>query len=234
MSQPFANQTALVTGAGSGMGRAIAIELARGGAVVYLLARTAATLSQTQQQAPKSIPIPADLTNDDDIKSVTHTITKLDILVHCAATFARGPIESAPVAELDSQYRTNVRGPYLLTQSLLPVIKSAMGQIVFVNSTAGLNAAAQIGAYSASKHALKAVADALRDELNASGVRVMSVFPGRTDSPMQREVHRLEGKHYDPTKLMQPQDVADVVISALALPRTAEVVNLTMRQMHKV
>jgi short-subunit dehydrogenase len=138
-------------------------------------------------------------------------------------------VETAPVEVLDGQYRVNVRAPYLITQALLPKLKASRGQIVFINSTAGLTARAQVSQYAASKHALKALADSLRDEVNADGVSVLSVYPGRTASPMQAAVHQLEGRAYHPEKLMQAEDVAEIILSALALPRTAEVTDIQVR-----
>jgi NADP-dependent 3-hydroxy acid dehydrogenase YdfG len=71
----------------------------------------------------------------------------------------------------------------------------------------------------------------LRDEVNKKGVRVITIFPGRTATPMQEEVHRYEGKPYDPSRFLQPADVAAVALNALALPRTAEVTDLHIRPM---
>jgi NADP-dependent 3-hydroxy acid dehydrogenase YdfG len=104
--------------------------------------------------------------------------------------------------------------------------------VVFVNSSAGFHPArAGWAAYSASKHALRALADGLRDEVNRQGVRVITIFPGRTATAMQEEVHRYEGRDYDPERFLQPRDVAAAVLSSLALPRTAEVTDLHIRPM---
>jgi len=126
-----------------------------------------------------------------------------------------------------------VRGPYLLTQCLLPLLRRRPGQVVFINSSAGLTARANVGQYAATKHALKAVADSLRDEVNRDGVRVLSVFPGRTATPTQEALHRLEGRPYRPERLLQPADVAAVVVHALGLPRTAEVTEIKIRPLVK-
>jgi NADP-dependent 3-hydroxy acid dehydrogenase YdfG len=85
--------------------------------------------------------------------------------------------------------------------------------------------------YAASKHALRALADGLRDEVNKKGVRVITVFPGRTATPMQEAVHRYEGRPYDAERFLQPEDVAAAAVNALALPRTAEVTDLHIRPM---
>jgi NADP-dependent 3-hydroxy acid dehydrogenase YdfG len=90
-----------------------------------------------------------------------------------------------------------------------------------------------VGQYAASKHALKAIADSLRDEVNTEGIRVLSVYPGRTASPLQAAVHQMEGRTYHPERLMQPEDVALAVINALGLPRSAEVTDIHIRPMAK-
>jgi NADP-dependent 3-hydroxy acid dehydrogenase YdfG len=105
------------------------------------------------------------------------------------------------------------------------------GQIVFINSSVGLRARAGVGQYAATKHALKALADSLREEVNASGVRVISVYPGQTASPMQADLYEAAQKIYTPERLLQASDVAEVVVCALSLPRSAEVTDIALRPM---
>jgi NADP-dependent 3-hydroxy acid dehydrogenase YdfG len=157
----------------------------------------------------------------------------IDILVHSAGVYAMGKLEAAPVTDLDLQYRTNVRAPYLLTQALLPLLRRRQGQVVFINSSVGLAARGQVGSYAATKHALRALADSFRDEVNVEGLRVLSVYLGRTASPMQAMIHTMESKTYHPEYLLQPSDVAAVVLNALCLPRTAEVTDIHIRPMRK-
>ncbi len=107
------------------------------------------------------------------------------------------------------------------------------GQIVFVNSSAGLVARANVGQYAASKHALKAVTDSLREEVNGRGLRVLSLYLGRTATPMQAAVHKMEKRNYRPERYLQPEDVAAMVLCALQLPRSAEVTDISMRPMLK-
>lgn len=125
------------------------------------------------------------------------------------------------------------RAPYLLTQILLPALRRTKGQVVFINSTAGLDGKANAAAYSASKHALRGFADSLRDEVNADGVRVLDVFLGRTDTPMQQEIFRAQGKPYNGERFLRPQDVATVLMPLLHLPASAEVTDLVLRPVLK-
>lgn len=233
----FKGHVALVTGAGSGIGRALAVALAGDGASVWLVGRRRALLAAVAERARppagEAVCCPADVGVERDVEQVTARLTseagRLDLLVHAAGAYARGPVAAATLADLDSQYATNLRGPWSLTRAVLPLLEAASGQVVFVNSTAGLRAAAGVAQYAATKHALRGLADALRDEVNERGIRVLTVFIGRTATPLQAAIHAAEGKPYVPGRLLQPEDVAAIVTAALALPRTAEVTDITIR-----
>jgi NADP-dependent 3-hydroxy acid dehydrogenase YdfG len=150
-------------------------------------------------------------------------------LVHSAGVIFLGPFEKVGIENLDEQYRINVRAPYLLTQKLLPTITKSKGQIVFVNSTAGLSSWENNSQYSASKHALRAVADSLRKEVASSGVKVMSVFPGATDTPMQKQVQQMEGNEYDPDNFLAASEVARTIITSISLPQNSMITEITIR-----
>jgi NADP-dependent 3-hydroxy acid dehydrogenase YdfG len=237
MGSPLSGRVAVVSGAGGGIGRAIAEALGAAGARVALLGRTLERLDEAAAASGDARSYRVDITDDDALGAIVDRLHRdhasIDVLVHCAGVHAMGAIERAPVADLDRQYRTNVRAPYLLTQHLLPALRQSNGQVVFINSSVGLDARAQVGPYASTKHALRAIADSLRDEVNADGVRVLSVYLGRTASPMQRDIHAAEGKPYRPADLLQPDDVASMVVAALSLPRTAEVTELRIRPMRK-
>src|SRR5262245_11459316 len=177
----------------------------------------------------------ADLSRDEDlsrlIAALQGDLQRLDVLVHSAGAIATAPLVSASLGDFDRQYRTNVRAPYALTQAMLPKLRACQGQIVFINSSAGLNTEHNVAAYAASKHALKAVADGLRNEVNSEGIRVITVYPGRTATEMQAGIHASEGRKYQPENLVQPSDIASVVLNALALPRSAEVTDIRIRPM---
>ncbi len=230
---------AVVTGASSGIGRAIALELAARGTSLWLIARRPegleATVAEARRHGVTARSCPLDIRSDGDLERLRDRLRGecegLDILVHSAGAHSLGPVAEAPVAELDEQYQVNLRGPYVLTQLLLPLLRARSGQIVFVNSSAGLEARARVGAYAATKHALKGLADALRQEVNAEGIRVLSVYPGRTATPMQEMVHQQERKPYCPDRLLQPADVAAAVVSALGMDRTAEITDIRVRPM---
>jgi NADP-dependent 3-hydroxy acid dehydrogenase YdfG len=237
----FADQIAVVTGASSGIGKAIALALAARGTTLCLIGRRLETLqsvAKSAQVTPCRVKCyHADLTRDEDIGELTAGLERdfgtLDLLIHSAGVYSLGRIEAASVKDFDWQYRTNVRAPYLVTQALLPMLRCRRGQIVFINSSVGTSAPANVGQYAATKHGLKAIADSLRNEVNADGVRVLSVYLGRTATPMQAAIYEMEGRTYHPEILLQPEDVARVVINALILPRTAEVTDISIRPLTK-
>ncbi len=238
--QDFDNQTAVITGASSGIGRATALALAQHGVNLCLLGRNESALEATAKQAQSyNTKVSLYLVDLADIASIQAMLTaiksvrQVNILIHSAGVFSMGNLATASLESLDYQYQVNVRAPYWITQALLPRMPAFNAQIVFVNSTVGLTARGGVGQYAASKHALKAIADSLREELNPQGIRVLSVYPGRTASPMQAQVYASEGKPYRPEKLMQPEDVAATILQTLRLPKTAAVTDLRLIPLSK-
>lgn len=233
-------RTVVVTGASSGIGRAIAVAASREGACLCAVGRNHEELVEAVSEASQFSQVKAfqaDLTSEEEIEPLLQYLEqagKVDVLIHCAGIMLSNRMECASVDDLDLQYAINVRAPYALTQRLLPLLISAHGQIVFINSSVGLTARLpDLGQYSATKHALKAIADSLREELNPKGVRVVSLYLGRTATPLQEARFREEGRPYRPELLLQPEDVATMVAHILRLPRTAEVTDISMRPMCK-
>jgi NADP-dependent 3-hydroxy acid dehydrogenase YdfG len=237
----LAGLNAVVTGASGGIGRAIAISLARNGAGVCAIGRNEVSLAETIQQVKlhsRALSFQADLTLDNNISRLEDLLEKdfkrVDILVHSAGVIHHSPMQSARIEDLDEQYSSNVRTPYLVSQSLLPLLKLSHGQIVFIHSTLSVSAKQpDVGQFAATQHAMKAIADSLREEVNSEGIRVLSVYPGRTATQRQKRLYKLADKAYKPELLMQPEDIAVMVVAALSLPRTAEVTDISMRPMLK-
>lgn len=232
--------TAVVTGATRGIGRAIACALAGGGAEVCLIGRDERRLEDVQQEchlvASSATSHPCDLSSVDEIRRLVAEIDDkpVDILIHAAGIFTQQRYEDATAEDLDHLHAINVRAPYLLTQALLPKLKERNGQVVFINSSAAeQKSKGHISAYTASKYALRAVADSVRDSVNEFGVRVMAVYPGRTATQMQEQIHALEDREYSPERLLQPEDIAQIVVDSLKLPRTAEVTDISIRPFMK-
>jgi NADP-dependent 3-hydroxy acid dehydrogenase YdfG len=232
----FTDRVVVVTGASSGIGRAIALTLADRGAMVCLIGRDLDRLkTATESIADKSkiFYYQADLLVDEDIHRSIATIKsaheRIDILIHSAGIISIGNLETAPIEDFDRQYRLNVRAPYLLTQQLLDSIKVSQGQIVFINSSVCQNIKAGIGQYTATKQALKAIADCLRAEVNVDGVRVVSFYVGQTATPMQAALYDTTGRTYQPERLLQSQDIANTVLHTISLSPTAEITDVHIR-----
>jgi NADP-dependent 3-hydroxy acid dehydrogenase YdfG len=238
---PLTGRLAVVTGASSGVGRAIALALARQGAETCVLGRNSDALAETVdavQQFSSATSFPVDLTKEEKFETLLRHVEEkaggLDILVHSAGVIHQDQMEHARIEDFDSQYATNVRAPYLLSQRLLPALTKARGQIVFINSSVGMAVRRpEVGQYAATKHALRAIADSLREEVNPKGIRVLSLYLGRTATPMQEALYQKEAREYQPETLLQPEDVASVVVHTLMLPRTAEVTEISIRPMTK-
>jgi NADP-dependent 3-hydroxy acid dehydrogenase YdfG len=232
----------VVTGATSGIGHRLTLALAREGAVVWAIGRTVERLetlaADVQGLRGEVAPVLADLENDEDLKKASeHILSRtetVDILVHSAGAIVLGSFESVPGAAFDRLYRVNLRAPFVLTQGLLAALRRAQGQVVFINSSAGLRASAGNVLYAATKHGLKAIADGLRDEVNPDRIRVISVYLGRTATPMQRSVHEYEGREYHSELLLRADDAVDVVLAALSLSATGEVTDVSVRPIAKL
>jgi short-subunit dehydrogenase len=224
--------THVITGAGAGIGAAVAGRLAERGDDLVLVVRDRARAADLRERFPRARTVVADLAAPAGIEqawAVDGIPERVDSVVHAA-----GVVELASVAETSSAVwaRTldvNLVAAAELTRVLLPGLRAARGHVVFVNSGSGLRANPGWSAYAASKHGLRALADALRSEEQEAGVRVTSVYPGRTATGMQEKVHAQEGKDYDPTDWIDPSSVATTVVAALDLPRDAEMTDVTLR-----
>lgn len=227
-------QVVLVTGASGGIGSAISLELLAAGAKVILTGRSKARLQNVVPRTggERIELLEADLTDAAAVQNVGSRVAqqgRLDALILSSGIYERS--DSPETFRL--QLAANVLGPYALIQVLLPLLVQNQGQIVFINSSQALRASATVGQYAATMHAAKAVADSLRDEINERGVRVMTLYLGRTAGERQRRIFELEGRAYPPETLIQPSDVARTVVYLLQMPKTAEVTDLMIRPMKK-
>ena len=230
------NKVALVTGASSGIGLEACIQLLEKGVRLYMVGRDLtilkARISECQFEDDQLHFIQADLANDSDIMNIVNELEKedgIDFLIHSAGIIFLGPFETESIDNFDKQYRVNLRAPFLITQKLLPKVKNNKGQIVFINSTAGLSAWENHSQYSATKFGLRAVADSLRVEVAPFGVKVISIFPGSTDTPMQEQVQQLEGNPYNPNKFLTSSEVVHSILCSISLPRNSIITEVTIR-----
>ncbi|MGH3689433.1 MAG: SDR family oxidoreductase [Microbacterium sp.] len=224
--------THLITGAGSGIGAVLSRRLLDRGDHVVVLARDAGRARQIAAELPGATVLVGDLAQPGRLSwalSKQHLPDRIDSLVHVAGVVELGDVADLAPALWEQQLAVNLVAPAELTRLLLPVLRVSQGQVVFVNSGAGLRANAGWSAYAASKHGLRALADALRAEEAQHGVRVTSIYPGRTATPMQERVHQQEGQDYDAGRFITPDAVATTILTALDLPRDAEITDLTVR-----
>ncbi|MEU9043562.1 MULTISPECIES: SDR family oxidoreductase [unclassified Kitasatospora] len=222
----------LITGAGSGIGAVLAGKLAERGDDLWLLARDARRAAELRERFPGARTLVGDLGDPAKLSwAFGHQAlpVTLDSLLHVAGVVELGQVGELPVKAWQQTLNVNLVAPAELTRLLLPSLRLVKGHVVFVNSGAGLNAHAEWSAYAASKHGLKALADSLRAEEHAGGVRVTSVYPGRTATAMQVKVHQQEGKEYDADRWIEPESVAKAVLAALDTSRDAEITDITVR-----
>jgi NAD(P)-dependent dehydrogenase (short-subunit alcohol dehydrogenase family) len=208
--------TALITGASSGLGRALSIRLARDGFTIILVARHPEALQTTVEEivaaGGTAHAIAADVgerTSATRIAGEAHALAgHVDVLIHCASTLGETPLrlvaDTAPDA-FDEVLQVNLAGPFRLTKALVgPMLLRGRGTVVFVSSDAAVEGYPTWGAYGASKAGLDQLARVWAAELAGTGVRVVSIDPGDMDTPM----HAAAIPDADPSTLARPDDVA--------------------------
>lgn len=213
----------LITGATRGIGRALVDELAEEDLI--LVARDGAKLAELCGSLRSARAMPVDLSQPSTIAAAVGEAAlpdRLDGVIHSAGVLRPGRIADLEAEAWSEQLTVNVTAVAELTRVVLPRLRAARGTAVFVNSGAGQRVAGPgTGAYSASKFALTAMAEALR--LEEPEIRVTSVFPGRVATDMQRHLRKHEGGDYRHQDYLQPATVARVIADALRLPADAEV-----------
>jgi NAD(P)-dependent dehydrogenase (short-subunit alcohol dehydrogenase family) len=178
----------LVTGAARGIGRATALRLAASGWDVIAGVRQVADADELVRSQPGRISaVELDITAEDQVAALESALpAQLDAVVNNAGIVVGGPIEGVPLGEFRRQLEVNVIGQAAVTQAVLPRLRASRGRIVFVSSVSGRVSTPMTGAYSASKFALEAMADAMRMELAPWRIRVVLVEPAQTDTDMWR------------------------------------------------
>ncbi len=187
-------RTAVVTGASSGIGRAIAEAMAEAGANLVLIGRDEERLREAiaavKERGSEAEPVAVELTTDNAASTIVAAAMKrfgaLNILVNCAGIFEPQPFETQPLESFDRQMAVNVRAPFALTQAALPHLRPD-GAVVNISSIAGYAGFPLSAAYCATKGAVELMTRALATELAPQGVRVNCVAPGNIRTPMNAE-----------------------------------------------
>ncbi|WP_323097768.1 SDR family oxidoreductase [Intrasporangium sp. YIM S08009] len=236
MSQPDASRpVAVVTGGTRGIGLAVVRDLAPTHHVV-VGGRSAASVARVVDGLPSAEGLVADLADCASGGSLAAALTDLaarhprvDVLVHSAGVLRSGTVAHTSVEEWMESLTVNVVAVAAVTQALLPALRAAQGRVVAVNSGSGFSSYAGGGAYAASKFALRALTDALREEERGKGVRVTSVHPGRVDTDMQHELVSFERGEYEAARYLDVESVVAAVRLALEAGPRANVDSISVR-----
>ncbi|BAS26716.1 SDR family NAD(P)-dependent oxidoreductase [Limnochorda pilosa] len=233
-SRGLEGKVAVVTGGGSGIGRATALHFHSAGAKVLVAGRRADALAETVAGRPDMAWVTADVRREDDAATVIATALELwdriDVLVNNAGVFSRGPLEEVTTGLVQKLFETNVLGPTLLAKAAVPHLKVTRGSIVNVSSTFGHKASPMIGHCAASKAALEHLTRCWALELAPHGVRVNAVAPGPTEPPalaasglpptVTDTIKNEEARKVPLGRRGEPDDVAAWIV-ALANPGSA-------------
>jgi NAD(P)-dependent dehydrogenase (short-subunit alcohol dehydrogenase family) len=220
-------KTAVVGGATGGIGEAVVGALVAAGYRVFALGRTAEKLATLQGEG--IVPCVADLAGLDSLPAPLSDLDRLDALIHCAGVSEVASVEDTPRGLWDETFAVNVSGPAALTRALLPALRSGCGRIVFVNAAPGLRAVRNWSAYTASKAALRELADSLREEERTHGLRVTSIYPGGVRTELLRKVREQLGVPYDPAVTVSPHTLGSLIVTILAFPEDAEIMDVSLR-----
>ncbi|WP_026462524.1 3-ketoacyl-ACP reductase [Adhaeribacter aquaticus] len=216
---------ALVTGAGKGIGKAVAIALAKEGVQVALLARTESQLQEVATQVEalgvKALVITADITDINSVNAAVEKATQelgaIDILINNAGTAAFGKFLDLEPSAWENIIKVNLLGVYYTTRAVLPaMIERKTGDIINISSTAGQRGAAATSAYSASKFAVLGLTESLMQEVRKHNIRVSALTPSTIATELAVDLKLTDG---NPDKVAQPEDLAELIIAQLKLNR---------------
>lgn len=180
------DRVVIITGGGTGIGRAAALQFAQAGASIVVVGRRATPLEEVASVSDRIVPIVADIQQEPAIRDIVHSATKrwgrIDVVVNNAGAFAQRPLENIDQQLVTSLFATNIVGPTLLSQAALPYLKVTQGSIVNISSTFGHKASPMISHYAASKAALEHLTRCWALELAPYRIRVNAVGPGPTET----------------------------------------------------
>lgn len=222
--------TAVVTGATGGMGAEIVRDLVRSHRVIALGRRADALAALAEETGAE--PRRLDVTDRDALAALAAELDRVDVLVHAAALGDHISVEDATEDDWMRMLSTNVVAPSLLTRALLPQLRESVATVIFIGSGAGTKAVPGSVVYTASKHALRAVADVLRLDEEKHRIRVVTIAPGQTDTPMLRA--GIAEENYAAERYIQPSTVAASVRYVVDLPDDAHITDIALRPRQEI
>jgi NADP-dependent 3-hydroxy acid dehydrogenase YdfG len=217
---------ALVTGAGSGIGRALAASLDQAGARVILTGRREDRLAAVAAGLARPTVAPADVCDAEAVSRLARTYPEVDLLVLAAGAATAAPVHEIDVAAFDHVVATNLRGPFLLCRAFLPTLREhPQSDVVILSSVSARRSFRGMGAYGASKAGVAALAGVLREENREHGVRVLEAVIGATDTDIWDDVWPSAPRD----RMMAPASVARAVVAALSAGDDATVEEILVR-----
>jgi 3-oxoacyl-[acyl-carrier protein] reductase len=219
-------RAALVTGASSGIGEAVARALAEDGFGVTLAARRVEPLEQLAEELG-GLAVPTDVADSAQVRTLVERAVerfgRLDAVVTAAGVLHTAPVEELDEATWDETIDVNLKGTYLVAQAALPHLRASRGYLITLSSVSGQMGQPGGGAYNASKWAIRGFTQSLLQEVRGEGVRATAILPGRVATPM------LGSAEHDPD-LLAPEDVADAVRWLLSLRPVVQIKDLVLER----
>lgn len=197
--------------------------------LVIAVGRDADRLAQLAALSDRVRTVSADLTDMAALPELVAGLDRLDVVVHAAAVSHRLAFEEATPRDWRQHLELNVMVPAELTRASLPLLKASRGTVVLINSGAGFTADAGNSVYAASKFALRAMGDALRQEMEPDGVRVASVHPGPVDTEMLRGIYTTLDKPYRPEEYIRPVSVARAIRTVVEAAEDVQITTVSVR-----
>jgi clavulanate-9-aldehyde reductase len=247
MSTALHGKVALVTGASSGIGEATARALAADGAHVAIAARRndrlAALRDELESAGAQVLTLELDVTDEGAaraaVQSAVDKFGALDIVVNNAGVMLLGPVENADTTDWTRMINTNVLGLMYLTHAALPHLLASQGTVVQISSVAGRVARSGSAVYNASKHAVNAFSEGLRQEVTGRGVRVVLIEPGMVATELREHITHAESKagankRAETMRQLQSEDIAEAVRYAVTAPAHVAINEVLIRPTDQV
>ena len=227
-------QVAIITGASSGIGKCLSIDLAEIGYRVILVARSTEKLQKLSDEIRAKgggcLTIPADIAIPSEIEKIrrqANSYGDVSLVINNAGVGNFNKIEDVTLEDWNHQMDINLRGSFLVSQAFIPNMKKLNeGRLVFINSVAGKQAYPYSSVYVSSKHALRGLADSFREELREDNIKVISIYPGAINTPFWNSI----GTDFPKSEMLKVENVSKTIINAIEAPENCTVEEIVVRR----